>query len=436
LKRNVSSIIRHEGVWHGVRFSINKHEVSDLEIHQKDTFDEIRDVLKSSDFGVSMDTSTGYMVHLNFPFTGKKKIGLVINNELEDVLPFGVEGVEVDFQEIGRGDVLSVAVPKDALDGFKGNQDINIITLNALAVLYALKWFNILSMPDYAFFNIDGNTASIMVFQKNKLKYLRQFFYSPESDSLNQAIEELLSHKELAVSTYCLIGSDKDVQTQKERIEKKSNIRLDTPSLKTYLKHDDCPEWLWAGIGAALLSANPKHEINLLRGPYRVFSSLNKKSILLAGGGIAALSLAIMSIFYLNYYMKERVYKYLTSEQVRLYRLVFPNAAPVTDVGKFFEDRVKSIDQQLHGAGINVAMAPLQVLAGISSSLDNQIDVKLNEFVCDEKEFAISGTTISFGVVEKIQSNLGNVKDIKSVEIQSVDIANGNQIRFKIRGKL
>ncbi|MBA4391619.1 MAG: hypothetical protein C0399_11895 [Syntrophus sp. (in: bacteria)] len=436
MKRKISSIVQHKDGWHGVSFSISGHEITDFEIYQKSAFDDIQNILKDSTaYSVSMNTSSGYMVHLTFPFNGKRKIGLVLNNELGDILPFGVEDVQIDFQEIGKGNVLSVAIPKDTLDGFRGNKKINILTLNTLAALHALRWLTIMTLTDYAFVNIDGNTASIMVFKENRLKYLRQFFYSPESDSLIDAFEELLSRKELIVTTYYMIGSNKDVNAEKERIEKNFNVEINTPSLKTYVKHADCPEWLWAGIGAALLSMNPKHEISLLSDRHRELSSFNRIA-LSASGVIAAICIIIVSVFYLNYYLKERAYNYLISEQGRLYRSAFPKAPPVKDIGKAFEDRIKSIDQELHGAGINVAMPPLQVLAEISSNIDSQTDVKLNEFVCDEKEFDISGTTVSFAVVEKIQSNLAKIKGVKSTETQSVDITAGKQIRFKIRGKL
>lgn len=435
MKRKVSSIVQYKDDWYGVSFSITGHEITDFEIHQKGTFDEIKDILKDAIYGVSMNTSSGYMVHLTFPFNGKRKIGLVINNELADILPFSVEDCAVDFQEIGKGSVLSVAVPKDALHEFRGNKNINILTLNAPAALYALKWLNIITRTDYAFVNIDGNTASIMVFQENRLKYMRQFFYSPESDALIDAFKELLSRKELIVTTYCMIGSDNDVKTEKERIEKSFDIRLDTPSLKTYVKHDACPEYLWASIGAALLSMNSRHEISLLRNRQKELSSLNRIALLVSGG-IAALSIIIVSIFYLNCFLKGRAYTYLVSEQTKLYRSAFPKSAPVKDIERAFEDKIKSIDQGLRGTGMNVSMPPLQVLAEISSSIDGQIDVKLNEFVCDDKEFSISGTAISFAMIEKIQSNLEKIKGVKSIETQSTDIAAGKQIRFKIRGRL
>jgi len=232
-----------------------------------------------------------------------------------------------------------------------------------------------------------------------------------------------------------MFNNNGDVHLQKELIEKNFNIEVNTPSLKTYIKESNCPEWLWAGIGAALLSINPKDGINLLSNKQKQASPVNMV-FLIAGGGLAALGIIVVLMCYLNYFLKGRAYSYLVSEQSKIYRSVFPKAPPVKDVGRVFEDKIKLLDKDFHGAGINVSMPPLQVLAEVSSRIDNQIDIKLNEFTCDEKEFNISGTTVSFASVEKIKASLGQIREIKNIDIQSVDIAAGKQIRFKIRGKL
>jgi hypothetical protein len=87
------------------------------------------------------------------------------------------------------------------------------------------------------------------------------------------------------------------------------------------------------------------------------------------------------------------------------------------------------------GAGtINTAPA-LKILAEISAKIDKQIDVKLNEFVCDENELSISGTTVSFMAVEKIKAAMEEIRDIKNIEIQNLDMTQGKQIKFKIKGK-
>jgi hypothetical protein len=330
---------------------------------------------------------------------------------------------------------LSVAVPKDTISEFKIGKNLNILTFNTLAALYAFKWLNVTDRKDYAFINIDGNVASVMIFQQDILTYLRHFFYSTESDLLLETFEEILSRKELGVVAYYAFNNNGNVHLQKELIEKNFNIEVNTPSLKTYIKDSDCPEWLWSGVGAALLPISPKDEINLLSNKQKQASPVNR-IFLIAGGGLAALGIIVVSMYYLNYSLKGRAYNYLVSEQGKIYRSVFPKAPPVKDVGKVFEDKIKLLEKDFNGAGINVSMPPLQVLAEVSSKIDNQIDIKLNEFTCDEKEFGISGTTVSFASVEKIKTSLEQIKEIKNIDIQSIDIAAGKQIRFKIRGKL
>ena len=79
---------------------------------------------------------------------------------------------------------------------------------------------------------------------------------------------------------------------------------------------------------------------------------------------------------------------------------------------------------------------PLSILNEVSSKIGPDLDVKLNEFASDEKEFTVSGTTVSFASAEKIKAALEQVKGVSQVEMQSLDLAPGKQVRFKMRGKL
>jgi len=48
---------------------------------------------------------------------------------------------------------------------------------------------------------------------------------------------------------------------------------------------------------------------------------------------------------------------------------------------------------------------------------------------------SISGTTVSFMAVEKIKAAMEEIRDIKNIEIQNLDMTQGKQIKFKIKGK-
>ena len=78
----------------------------------------------------------------------------------------------------------------------------------------------------------------------------------------------------------------------------------------------------------------------------------------------------------------------------------------------------------------------LALFDDISSKIDPQIDVRLSEFVSDEKEFAIAGTTVSFASIDKIKAALERIKGASGIELQSVDMASGGQIRFRFRGRI
>lgn len=436
LIKKVSSIIQYKDSLFGLRFNVSGRNVTGVELHKEKSFNELCDTLKNTSLGISLHTSTGYLVHVRLPFTGRRKIRLVINNELAGILPFEVEDAVTDFQEIGKGNVLAASMSKEALDVFKDVKGLRHLTVNSLAALYALRWFKALPETDYIFLSIDENVASIIAFKSDTLQTVRHFFYSPDSDTLNEAIRELSSNENLSNTLFYMVSNTENGLAEKERIEKNFNIRINMPSPEKYIMSDEYPPWLWAAVGSALLSLNPRDEINLLS-LKRSEISLPIRLLFVYTGCLAGLCVLVLFLFSLNVYSKNRVFAYLNKEQNRIFRTVFPQSPPMKDINKYFEDRIKSIDREaFSGSGINVGMPPLQVLAEISAKVDNQLDVKITEFISDEREFAISGTTVSFSAVEKLKSSIEGVRGIKDVEIQNIDNAAGKQVRFRIRGRL
>jgi hypothetical protein len=436
LTKRVASIVQYKNSLFGVSFNVSGKNVSDVELHQEKSFNDLCDTLKDTSLGISLHTSSGYLVHVRLPFTGRRKIRLVINNELADVLPFEVQDAVTDFQELGKGNVLAASLSKEALDVFKDVKGLRHLTVNSLAALYALRWFKAVPETDYIFISIDENVASILVSKSDTLEEVRHFFYSPGSGTLNEAIEELSQNEDLSNALFYMVSNNEDGLAEKEQIEKRFNIRINTPSPERYIKSDLYPTWLWAAVGSALLSLNPRGEINLLSHK-RSEITLPMRLLFVPTGCLAGLCVLALLLSGLNVYSKNKVLTYLNTEQNRVFRTVFPKSPPMKDVGKFLEERIKSMEREAAaGNGTSVGMAPLQVLAEISAKVENQLDVKINEFTSDEKEFAMAGSTVSFAVVEKLKASVEQIRDIKDVEIQNIDLAGPKQVRFRIRGKL
>ena len=434
--KKVSSIVQYKGSLFGLSFTVSGKNVTNVELHKEKSFNELCDALRNMPLGISLHTSTGYLVHVRLPFTGRRKIRLVINNELADVLPFEVQDAVTDFQELGKGSVLAASMSNEALEVFKDVKGLRHLTVNSLAALYALRWFKAVPQTDYIFISIDENVASIIAFKSDTLQTVRHFFYSPGSDTLNEAMKELSNNEDLSNTLFYMVSNNEDSLAEKEQIEKNFNIRINMPSPERYIKSDEYPTWFWAAVGSALLSLNPRGEINLLSHK-RSEITLPMKLLFLYTGCLAGLCVIALLLALLNVHEKNKVLTYLNGEQSKIFRTAFPKSPPMKDVNKFFEDRIKSIDREVAAGGVaNVGMAPLQVLAEISLKVDSQLDVKINEFTSDEREFAISGSTISFAAVEKLKSSIEQIRDIKDVEIQNIDMAAAKQVRFRIRGRL
>ncbi|MCX8023532.1 MAG: hypothetical protein N2745_12280 [Syntrophorhabdaceae bacterium] len=435
MSKEICSTINYKNKWYVAYFSIRGHRISMVQLDEKIGFDEVKEVLKKNTSGVVLNSSSGFLVHLKFPFGGRRKIRMVLNNELSSLLPFEIEDTVNDFQEIGKGSVLSLSVNRETLTPFTDIKNLKSITVNALASLYALRWFKILPQTDFIFLNIDGNVATIISFKASVLHGVRQFYFLPGSNTIAETVEEILKNEGLTNPLIYMTFSEEEGLFQKKGIEERLNIRINVPSPERYIKSPAYPPFIWPLLGSALLSLNPGGEINLSPSK-KMELSFSSRLVFTYSAIFAAISLLCFILSSINVYSKTRVLNYLNNEQSKIFKTLFPKAPPIKDINRYIEERIKSLDKDVSGVGVNIATPPLQMLAEISAKIDKQIDVKIQEFICDDKEFSFSGTTVSFASVEKMRSAIEEIKDVKDVEIQSVDIAAGKQVKFRIRGRL
>jgi hypothetical protein len=272
----------------------------------------------------------------------------------------------------------------------------------------------------------------IMGFKDNRLNYLGQFFYSPQSDSLRDAMADITGQAD-SPRAYIMLSDGADAAQLKQDLEKTFHIRIEMPSLKKILKNEEAPEWLWSAIGAALLSIRPKGQLNLTGNGHR-YLFLSTKAALHLSAALAACGLLTAGLFFLDCYLKERAYQYLVSEPNRIYRLSFPKSPPMKDPVRMFREKTRLLEKE--PGSVAAVTSPLSVLNEVSSKIGPDLDVKLSEFTADDKEFTISGTTVSFASVEKIKTALEQMKGVSQVEMQNLDLAGGKQVKFKLRGKL
>ncbi len=433
MRRKGAAIVQQNGSWRGVTLAVRENEITELKILEEEGLAELRNVLEEGGYGAAVENGSAYLFNLDFPFSDKRKIRLVISSELEERLPASADDLTIDFVETTKGNVLAAAIPKSLSEELTQSKHLRITTVQSVAVLYALRWFNVIYRGDFVFLHRNGDTMVIMGFKGNRLGYLRQFFYSPQSDSLRDAMAELTGGQADGPRAYVMVSDGVDATQQKQDLEKTFHIDIEMPSLKKLLRNEEAPEWLWPAIGTALLSLRPKGQLNLTGNGSR-YIFLSTKTALRLSAALAACGLLVAGLFFLDYYLKERAYQYLVSEPNRIYRLSFPKSPPIKDPARMFREKIRLLEKE--PGSVAAAMSPLSVLNEVSSKIGPDLDVKLNEFASDDKEFSVSGTTVSFASVEKVKTALEQVKGVSEVEIQNLDLAAGRQVKFRLRGKL
>jgi hypothetical protein len=434
LRKTASAIVQDKEGWYGLSLTATDRDISDVKVYSGYDLEELKQMFAGQPCGVALDDTAGYLFNLTFPFTQRRKISLVIGGQLEEMLPFPIEDMVIDFQELGTdGAVLAAAVPRSALADVNGKKQIRNVSLQSLAALRALKWFKLLPQEHLIFLHCTGNSAVVMAFEGHKLVHVRHFFRSPQAGATISALREVAAEAGSTRFRYMMVGGA-DGPAEKEMIEHALGITVELLALDDYVRGDHLPAQSWAGLGAALTALSPKGEINLSGERYRSFSGSNQTGLYVTGG-LAGLSLLVLGLSSLDFYLKQRTYDYLSSEPNRIYRSAFPKAPPVKDVARTFEEKIRSLDRE-QGSVSDSSANPLALLDEISSKIDAQVDVKLSEFVADEKEFAIAGTTVSFASLDKIRASLNLVKGAGTIELQSVDMASAKQIRFRFKGKL
>ena len=400
MRRKAAAIVQQREGWYGLTFTVKDRSIGDLDLYSGRSLDELRSVVGRNTYGLALENGSAYLFNLVFPFSDRRKIRLVIGSELEQRLPFSVDDMEVGFVETGRGRVLAATLPKAVANELRRDSQMRITTVQSLATLYALRWFRLVPDEDFVFVHMNEKAIVVMAFKGSDLYLLRQFFHSPETDSLGEVFAEMARDREFIPTSYVMIGDNGEAEVARERLESRFDVRIQTPSLRYTLDAADIPEWYWPGIGAALMSIRPKGQLNLTskKGGYSLFSSKTGVSVC---AGLASLGLLASGLSYFDYSMKQRAYAYLAGEPGRIYRTAFPKSPPPRDPIVMFKEKIKALDKE--PGSVTATASPLALLNELSSKVSPELDVKVSEFSSDDKEFSITGTTVSFAALEKIK---------------------------------
>jgi hypothetical protein len=433
LRRKAAAIVQHKGGWYGITFVTRGREIAELNLYSDLNLIDLRKIVAGYNYTMALENGSAFLFELTFPFSDKSKIRLVIGNELEERIPVSVDDMEISFVLSGKGRVLASALTKTLASELREDRHLQSTTIQGLAALYALRWFRLIPREDFVFVHMNGNAVLVMAYKEDNLYSLRQFFRSPDSNSLMEVFESIVSDEEFHPASFIMIGDNEDLDHERERLERRFGIAIQTPSLQQTLENEDIPEWSWPGIGAALMSLGTGGQLNLT-GKRNGHPLLSSGTGVYASAALACIGVLACGLSYFDYAMKKNTYTYLASEPARIYKTVFPKSPPIRDPVFAMDQKIKALEKQ--PGSVDSIANPLAMLNEISRRIPADIDVKVNEFSMDEKEFTLSGTTVSFAVLEKIQAGLEQMKDTPQIEAQNLELTGNRQVKFRLRGKI
>jgi type II secretory pathway component PulL len=139
---------------------------------------------------------------------------------------------------------------------------------------------------------------------------------------------------------------------------------------------------------------------------------------------------------HLGYLQKIRTEKSLRQQMTQVFRQIMPANAKIVDVPIQLQTQLNGLQQQVQLFGLG-GQGAAAVLQSMSSSIERNTRVDLDEFNYSNKEVRVSGNADSFDAVNQIAEKLGADRLFAGVEIVDAKLAaDNNLVNFELQLKL
>jgi hypothetical protein len=372
--------------------------------------------------------------HLAFPFKNRKAIGQALSFELENILPYSADEMEVSYMTISSGEetkIIACAANKEKLEYYVG------VLKNAGVSARVI-------MPD---------VAALLNFCRDILKRGERVFLADVSDDRmllcyagddgfadfhvavkdGMELERFLAAFDLEPERKYIAGDGAD----REFLKGINDAGLWDADFPLSLGSPVPPEKMMIPLGLAArgnLSVREGLNFSKETGFYKkLLSGFDIHAV----GAIFFFVLWITYIGYGNHVKNEKLIA--TKEQIKkVYTTALPGSRAVKPVFQL-KQKVKEIEAKLKVAGLSGSERSdlLWLIYEMSRKIPASPEVTITGIDYDERGVTIAGKTENFEAVGGIRDALATLKSYKSVETgESSASADKGSVAFKIRMKL
>lgn len=369
---------------------------------------------------------------VTLPFSDRKRIEKALPFELEDIVPFSLEDMELDHLMLDRpgagtdskkeSEVLGLMVPKTVL-----RQHLDLLDSAGIDPQVVAPSFSGLShiakmipVEGCALF-IDSNDLCL----KNGSTVLayRSFSSSLPTGGIRHTIKVLETEHAVLIEKAYLLSENETARTELadlgisvERIEPDFNGKkaLDPVSL-----------------GLAL-----SEQGNFRKGEfaYRLVDegSRKRRNTLIIAGAIALVLFAVN--IGVKYYVVQSSYTKLDSEIRDIFRQTFPNAKVTADPLRQLRTRIDEARKKFGVLGSG--SSALDMMKAVTDGVPPEVRVNFHDFLLEGDRLKLAGEVASFESVDKLKSALLKAKPFSEVLVQDTRMGVNDKVKFRFEIKL
>ena len=369
---------------------------------------------------------------LMLPFGDRKRVEKALPFELEDIVPFSLDDVEVDHVVLDRpgavdkkkeAAVLGIMVPKTVLRQHldllaSAGVDPQVIVPSYVGLSAVAK---MIPVEGSALLLIDGSDICL----KNGAGVMacRSVSQSRATGGLRHTVKALETEHALQIEKAYLLSEDENVRL--ELADLGLTVEQMVPDYNGKKAADP------VSLGLAL-----SEQVNFRKGEFAyrmadVGTRKRKRSLMIAGAFAVVFAAANMGV---KYYLVESSYGKLDREIKEIYRQTFPESKTAADPVRQLRTRLDEAKQKFGVLGSG--SSALDAMKAVTEGIPKEVRVSFQEFILEGDRLKLQGEAASFESVDKMKSELQKAEPFAEVQVADTRMGVDNKVKFRFEIKL
>ncbi len=434
---------------------------------------------------------------LSIPFRERSKIDKVIPFEVEPLVPFPIQDLEISYRvlsrEKGKSDLLVYALPKNILDQRsslfeEAGIPFRMIVVSSLASANSLLQIpRIQEQDSFLHLHVASKFSILSVYEKGVLNHFQRLPWSEETflgtiqemteldhatlyrrlqeaspsetgellDTLKKKGIELTPQIRKGLQTYLVrsqggapealyvTGSVPGLQLLPPLLEGDLSMQVEIPDLLTHFPHDlkasGAASRLHTPLGMALMGgARDSIESSFRKKKFSLTSRLSgsRQEIRYAAMILIFLCLAFTADFFVSIQAREHHFNQLKNETQRIFKETFPDVKNVVNELAQMKLKINEVEKQneIFKSLFGEKPAPLAILNELSTLVPEEIELSITDLTIDQKAIRFVGWTDSFNSVNRVEQELKKSEIFEKVSVSNAKIGKDKKgVNFQIK---